>query len=330
MTIKAIDTHYNGYKFRSRLEARWAVFFDELGIKYEYEKEGYDLGDGWHYLPDFYLPDSNQFIEIKSLDKYSPIKRWYFAGKFTGAKNIQKLNTLDWREEILKINTSKYSLDTGRLYCLINGDFYVGPFYKDPVYEMFAHGKDGGHILVDSGDVCYDDGVPFNESSVSDSFVYSETLNTSFKQIKECDIFFAYLFSNDCYGTLAEIGYAKALGKTIYICVANNVKKDLWFSILCADEIFTGNIEQVLCDLFWSKKYGNNEELLKLAILANSKDTTGILCYGDPLDDKQIITYGNHAKSHSYINPKKGGLLRIEQQAAKKARSARFEHGENP
>ena len=39
--IKAIETIYNGYRFRSRLEARWAVFFDEIGIKYEYEKEGY-------------------------------------------------------------------------------------------------------------------------------------------------------------------------------------------------------------------------------------------------------------------------------------------------
>lgn len=26
--IKAIDTYYKGYRFRSRLEARWAVFFD--------------------------------------------------------------------------------------------------------------------------------------------------------------------------------------------------------------------------------------------------------------------------------------------------------------
>jgi len=39
--IKAIETVYNGYKFRSRLEARWAVFFDALGIEYEYEKEGF-------------------------------------------------------------------------------------------------------------------------------------------------------------------------------------------------------------------------------------------------------------------------------------------------
>src|ERR1022692_1636793 len=32
-------TQYNGYRFRSRLEARWAVFFNALHIKYVYEKE---------------------------------------------------------------------------------------------------------------------------------------------------------------------------------------------------------------------------------------------------------------------------------------------------
>lgn len=51
--MKAIETRYKGYRFRSRLEARWAVFFDALGIKWEYEPEGYDLGEAGWYLPDF-------------------------------------------------------------------------------------------------------------------------------------------------------------------------------------------------------------------------------------------------------------------------------------
>lgn len=51
--MKAIETHYNGYRFRSRLEARWAVFFDTLGVRYEYEPEGFELDDGTWYLPDF-------------------------------------------------------------------------------------------------------------------------------------------------------------------------------------------------------------------------------------------------------------------------------------
>ena len=32
--ITAIQTEYGGYKFRSRTEARWAVYFDALGITY--------------------------------------------------------------------------------------------------------------------------------------------------------------------------------------------------------------------------------------------------------------------------------------------------------
>lgn len=42
-SIQAIETTYNGYRFRSRLEARWAVFFDALGIQWKYEREGYAL-----------------------------------------------------------------------------------------------------------------------------------------------------------------------------------------------------------------------------------------------------------------------------------------------
>jgi hypothetical protein len=64
--IKAIETRYKNYRFRSRLEARWAVFFDALGIAWEYEKEGYDLGDAGWYLPDFWLPQVNMWAEVKA------------------------------------------------------------------------------------------------------------------------------------------------------------------------------------------------------------------------------------------------------------------------
>ena len=53
--IKPIETFYHGYRFRSRLEARWAVFFDACGAEWEYEPEGFDMGDGVLYLPDFRL-----------------------------------------------------------------------------------------------------------------------------------------------------------------------------------------------------------------------------------------------------------------------------------
>lgn len=57
-TIKPIETHYAGCRFRSRLEARYAVFLDALGLRWEYEPEGFDLPSG-AYLPDFKVYHSN-------------------------------------------------------------------------------------------------------------------------------------------------------------------------------------------------------------------------------------------------------------------------------
>lgn len=88
MKIKPIETIYEGYRFRSRLEARWAVFFNALGIEWKYENEGYDIENvGW-YLPDFEVKTKTSekwFIEVKgnyddetgylkarALDKYPP------------------------------------------------------------------------------------------------------------------------------------------------------------------------------------------------------------------------------------------------------------------
>jgi hypothetical protein len=50
---------------RSRLEARWAVLFETLGIPWEYEPQGFNLSNGQKYLPDFRLPTWNAWVEIK-------------------------------------------------------------------------------------------------------------------------------------------------------------------------------------------------------------------------------------------------------------------------
>lgn len=62
--FRAIETVYKGYRFRSRLEARWAVVLDTLDVKYDYEREGFQLSSGW-YLPDFFLTDFDCWFEVK-------------------------------------------------------------------------------------------------------------------------------------------------------------------------------------------------------------------------------------------------------------------------
>lgn len=129
--MQAITTHYNGYKFRSRLEARWAVFFGTLRIRYQYEPEGFVLQDGTTYLPDFYLPDYNAWCEIKPTPANS---------KAYGLKEFD-YKTTKFAEELLENEDAENS---GKSVYLLYGaphDYY-GIIYK----SEYAH---GAYLLVD-------------------------------------------------------------------------------------------------------------------------------------------------------------------------------------
>lgn len=84
--IKPIETIYKGYRFRSRLEARWAVFFDALKMKWEYEPEGFDLGEAGWYLPDFHLTGVDENGD--KIDAWCEVKPEY-----PDEQALQKLRT---------------------------------------------------------------------------------------------------------------------------------------------------------------------------------------------------------------------------------------------
>lgn len=62
--MRVVPTLFSGITFRSRTEARWAVVFEALGWRYDYEPEGFILPSG-RYYPDFYLPNIKAFFEVK-------------------------------------------------------------------------------------------------------------------------------------------------------------------------------------------------------------------------------------------------------------------------
>lgn len=58
--VKAVETEYAGVLFRSRLEARWALFFDLIGLKWEYEPDWFEFDQEASWLPERsrrYAPD---------------------------------------------------------------------------------------------------------------------------------------------------------------------------------------------------------------------------------------------------------------------------------
>lgn len=88
-TIRAIETHYAGCRFRSRLEARYAVALNSRGLRWEYEPEGFETPCG-PYLPDFRVDLAHNqkcWLEVKP-DGYEPnpadMGRWISVSRETG------------------------------------------------------------------------------------------------------------------------------------------------------------------------------------------------------------------------------------------------------
>ena len=129
--IKAIDTQYNGYRFRSRLEARWAIYFDLIGLEYQYEPEGIRI-NSTTYLPDFYIPKFNTYVEIKAIGALlydyddNPLR--------SGRENADKYNDAYMA---LTANGYKYVLVCGTPLDIINykdnAFWFAG--YDDDIYD---------------------------------------------------------------------------------------------------------------------------------------------------------------------------------------------------
>jgi hypothetical protein len=67
---ESVATDYADCRFRSRREARWAIFLDVAGIAWKYEPRvltvsGSMRGIVYRWLPDFYLPQCEQYAEVK-------------------------------------------------------------------------------------------------------------------------------------------------------------------------------------------------------------------------------------------------------------------------
>lgn len=125
MDIQPIETRYKGYKFRSRLEAKWAVFFDACGIDWDYEPEGYNLGDGIYYLPDFVLHNvkakgfsGDLYVEVKGhMTEEDKLKIEKFYEVFSDNNELPVS-----KKPLLVVGNIPYGKDITDLYYYIKND----------------------------------------------------------------------------------------------------------------------------------------------------------------------------------------------------------------
>ena len=91
-----------GMTFRSNWEIEIAELLHELGIEFEYEPERfYFRAEGESYLPDFYLPEYNVWIEVKGYMDKKSLKRVKLFKKYYGAEYGFFLYEKEERELIL-------------------------------------------------------------------------------------------------------------------------------------------------------------------------------------------------------------------------------------
>ncbi len=88
----------NSIYFYSRWEANVARLYTYLGVKWEYASVSFDIG-GHTYTPDFYLPGTNAYVEVKNfLGEYSRIR----DEKFRAAHPAVRLKVI-LKEEYLEL-----------------------------------------------------------------------------------------------------------------------------------------------------------------------------------------------------------------------------------
>lgn len=155
VTVSAIPTNYKGYLCRSRLEARWCIFFDTIGVAFDYEPKGYLLSDGTNYLPDFYLPQISMFAEVKptnsGFDKAQQFAEEY-EQEVLCLDGYPEFRTYTWLRQfepsvIAPTDThldiydgSRYYFDEHRLYSDADPSFYpsareFSEKYREAVYK---------------------------------------------------------------------------------------------------------------------------------------------------------------------------------------------------
>lgn len=135
--MKVIQTNYKNHFFRSRLEARWAVFFDSLEIQWIYEPDGYELSDGSKYLPDFFLPDHKLFVEVKPYALFD--SRWLLFARnpdtalviLDGVPSIRTYRLYEWYSD----HKDQYR----NIFLVAAGDKYF-PFFDGGITTLYEEG----------------------------------------------------------------------------------------------------------------------------------------------------------------------------------------------
>jgi hypothetical protein len=124
MAVTSLRTQYGDILFRSRLEARWAVWMDEVGIKWEYEPVWLETRYG-NWLPDFRLEDG-RWAEVKGVLSPREHERLITLASLVGGHEGRDVVLLG---HMPKKRSIRWPVQLHRCH---NGELWVSEFTRTP------------------------------------------------------------------------------------------------------------------------------------------------------------------------------------------------------
>lgn len=172
------------------------------------------------------------------------VKTFYLAGKITGTH---------WRDEIVpewsEENSSTYSeafyeYDFDKTWAVVPNAVavmegirlhYAGPWWRDVMGgHGCSHDSVSPHGYSSKQEWYEHQGQRFAPTEEEIHSRRDEVGRAVATAICAADLFFAWIDSADCFGTLVEIGYAKALGKAVVVATSSHlpstVLDEMWLA----------------------------------------------------------------------------------------------------
>lgn len=255
--------------------------------KYTPEKPLFGKYVGSVYRPEHErgVPESSTTDKDLEVIRLETPKSIYLAGKISHG---------DWRHGIVKNLREQFSGDcSGEIcsggYLHKNGNTWVPGRAPDewPVLPNAVFGLDytGPYFVSDDHGCCHGDdshGAAADHDGLYDGPHNSDprrgnVIKWCLDAIWRSDIVFAWIDDTTCYGTLAEIGYAKALEKIILIAGTNRQWEhtDLWFACNMANETLFEEwlTPAIAIQIFMAKQLHTLEAIRAMFTASGSKIT---------------------------------------------------------
>lgn len=233
------------------------------------------------------------------------IPKIYFAGPVTGNH---------WRGEML---SNARIMSEG--YSFLNDFYYWGPFAVSDDHGCY-HDVDQGS-LHGMGPVAGCSGI-FKKNTPDTDFLFNEyeeissnymehyhnqssTVERCLMQIDSCSMVIGYIDSLDSYGTFAELGYAAAMGKPIYLFINQEigsevygdddsgyrVRDDLWFIKKLP------NVNAVICDEPYDVNRVLNDPVSQVYFISTENGDAVKIGLSQNVDKRlKALQTGNHEK----------------------------------